>query len=111
MAAERYGDGDGEGGRSAGATSRVSVRLRRLGQGTAAREEIVVGFIFYRVWTGRSGFIIKEADDVRMEEIVVEFDVREEIDDCTEIVEEADVVRSEIVEEEKNVIHSSRVRD
>jgi hypothetical protein len=42
---------------------------------------------------------------------VVEFDVREEIDDCTEIVEEADVVRSEIVEEEKNVIHSSRVRD
>jgi hypothetical protein len=81
MAAERYGDGDGEGGRSAGATSRVSVRLRRLGQGTAAREEIVVGFIFYKVWAGRSGFIIEEADDVRMEEIAVEFDVREEIDD------------------------------
>ena len=55
----------------------------------------MVGFIFYRVQGWRSGFIVEEADVVRAEEIVVEFDFCEEIDDdvCVEIVEEADVVR------------------
>ena len=55
----------------------------------------MVGFIFYRVQGGRSGFIVEEADVVRVQEIAVEFDFCEEIDDdvCAEIVEEADVVR------------------
>jgi len=51
----------------------------------------VVGFIFYRVQGGRSGFIVEEADVVLAEVKLY----CEEIDDdvCVEIVEEADVVR------------------
>lgn len=59
---------------------------------------------------GRSAGATSRAS-VRLRRLGQETAAREEIDDCTEIMEEADVVRLEIVEEETNVIHSSRVRD
>ena len=85
----------GKDGRGAGATSRASARLRRLGWGNYAVRGDCGRLHLLRVQGGRSGFIVEEADVVRAEEIVVEFDFCEEIDDDVylEIVEEADFVR------------------